>query len=247
MRTERFTGTPCRAAAFGARGFLATINVLSMNILALTDIHGAYDTAVAIARHAAPDVLLIGGDLTTIGSVREAEAAVARLQEIAPAVLCVAGNMDLPAHDELFVRLGVSLNGRGVRVGDVGFCGASGAPVSRLHTPYEITEEEIARRLRAGYEEVRGCRRIIFVPHAPPFGTRLDIIHSGIHVGSAAVRDAIEDFSPDVVICGHVHEARGEDAIGPTKIVNCGPASHGSYARLWVGEEIRIELGRMAV
>lgn len=217
-----------------------------MNVLALTDIHGSYETAEAIARLVAPDVLIVGGDLTSIGTVREAREAVERLQAIVPALYCVAGNMDLPEHDEIFARMGVSLNGRGAVVGDVGFCGASGAPVSRLRTPYEITEEELARRLRSGYDQVRGCRITIFVPHAPPFGTRVDIVHSGIHVGSSAVRDAIEDFAPDAVICGHIHEARGEDAIGTTKIVNCGPASDGSYALLRVGEVVMIELRRFA-
>jgi Icc-related predicted phosphoesterase len=216
-----------------------------MRILALTDIHGAYDTADEIIRSVSPDVLVVGGDLTTVGSVREAEAALARFSAAVPTVLCVAGNMDLPAHDELFVRLGVSINARGVRMGDVGFCGASGAPHSRLRTPYEIAEEEIGRRLRAGHAELAGCRVVIMVPHAPPFGTRLDIIHAGIHVGSAAVRDAVEDLSPTAVICGHIHEARGVDMIGRTTIVNCGAASTGSYAWIEVADEaVRVELFR---
>jgi Icc-related predicted phosphoesterase len=217
-----------------------------MIILALTDIHGAYDLAEEIVRSVASDVLVIGGDLTTVGSVREAEAAIGRFRAVTPTVVCVAGNMDLPAHDDLFVRLGVSINARGVRVGDVGFCGASGAPHSRLRAPYEIAEEEIGRRLRAGHAELAGCRTVVMVPHAPPFGTRLDIIHAGIHVGSAAVRDAVEDLAPALVLCGHIHEARGVDAIGPTTIVNCGAANGGSYARIEVTETaVRAELFRL--
>lgn len=215
-----------------------------MNILALTDIHGAYDAAESILRKIAPDVLVIGGDLTTAGSVGEAERALQRFQPHAQHILCVAGNMDSPEHDDLFVRMGISINGRGVRIGDVGFCGASGAPSSRLHTPYEIGEEEIERRLRAGYAELKGCRRVILVPHAPPFGTRVDILHSGIHAGSSAVRDVVEDLEPDLVLCGHIHEARGLDVVGKTKIVNCGPAVHGSYALLELDAEIRVELRR---
>ena len=213
-----------------------------MRLLALTDIHGAYDTAEAILCATSPDILIVGGDLTTVGSVAEAREAVTRFRALTPVVLCVAGNMDLPAHDDLFDEMGVGLNARGVRIGDVGFCGASGAPHSRLRTPYEIDEEEIERRLRRGLASLAGCARIILVPHAPPFGTKLDIIHAGFHVGSTAVRDVVEECTPSAVVCGHIHEARGVDAIGTTTIVNCGPAMKGSYALLEIGAELDVTL-----
>ena len=187
-----------------------------------------------------PDVCVIGGDLTNVGSVKEAEAALERFRPLCKHLVCVAGNMDLPAHDDLFVRSGESINGRGIVIDGIGFFGVSAAPVSRLHTPYEITEEQIAETIAAGYKDVVKCKRKIFVPHAPPYGTRVDIIHAGIHVGSTAVRDFIEDYQPDVVLCGHIHEARGQDKIEETKIVNCGTAKAGNYVVVEIGEHIRI-------
>ncbi len=203
-----------------------------MKIVALTDIHGAYKKAEEIIRKAQADVVIIGGDLTTVGSVREAEEAVARFQSFTGSVLCIAGNMDLPAHDDLFVRLGVSINGRGVIIDGVGFFGVSAGPHSPLHTPYEISEEEISLRLAAGHAQVERCGVKILVPHAPPYGTKVDIVHAGFHVGSTAVREFIENEEPDVVVCGHIHEARGKDAIDKTVIVNCGAASQGHFANL---------------
>ena len=39
--------------------------------------------------------------------------------------------------------------------------------------------------------------------------------------GSKGVRKAIEHLNPDILLCGHVHEAEGvEDKIGKTKIFN---------------------------
>ncbi len=78
-------------------------------------------------------------------------------------------------------------------------------------------------------------------PHAPPYGTRVDIIHLGIHVGSTAVRDFVEDEAPDAVVCGHIHEGRGMDAIETTKIVNCGQASRGHYALIETSPALTIE------
>lgn len=212
-----------------------------MKILALTDIHGAYAIAERIIKKEFPDVLVIGGDLTTVGTVKEAEQSIKCFQSHTRNILCVAGNMDLPQHDELFVRLGVSINACGINVDGVGFFGVSASPTSPLHTPYEISEEEITRRVSMGFRDVANCTRKIFVPHAPPFGTKVDIVHSGIHVGSMSVREFIEEHQPDAVICGHIHEARGQDSIQKTKIVNCGPTSKGFYAILTVADEITIQ------
>ncbi len=213
-----------------------------MRILALTDIHGAYGVMEEIARREEPDGIVIGGDLTTFGTVSEAEGALRAIAPLSALLLCVAGNMDSRRHDELFERLGLSINGSGVRHGDVGFFGVSGAPLSRLHTPYEIPEEEIAVRIRAGYAMVRDAPVKIFVPHAPPYGTRVDIVHAGYHVGSTAVREAVEDLQPAAVICGHIHEGRGVDVIDQSQIVNCGAAAHGYYAMITTGDRLRIEL-----
>jgi Icc-related predicted phosphoesterase len=212
-----------------------------MKILALTDIHGAYAVAEEIIRNEPADVVVIGGDLTTVGAVKDVETALAMFSQSAARLLCVSGNMDLPQHDRLYEARGIGLNERGISLGDVGFYGVSGAPVSRLHTPYEITEEEIARRIPKGYEMVRDRSRKVFVPHAPPYGTNVDIIHVGIHVGSMAVREWIEETQPDVVICGHIHEARGRDHIDKSEIVNCGSAADGYYAIITLAETVQVE------
>lgn len=213
-----------------------------MKIVALADIHAAYETARAVLRLEKPGLLILAGDITNAGSSAEMQEALEMLRAECPNILAVAGNMDRPRQDEVLERLGISVNGRGVAVGEIGVFGVSGAPVSPLRTVYEITEEEIARRAESGYAGVRACSLKIFVPHAPPYGTRLDIIHSGIHVGSAAVRDFVEEHEPDLVVCGHIHEARGIDSIGTSLIVNCGPLFRGSYAVITTEPELHVEL-----
>ncbi len=212
-----------------------------MKIVVLTDIHGAYDRAEAIVRREAPDAVIVGGDLTTVGSVDEARKAIVRLRTVCSSLWCVAGNMDLPAHDDLFLTMGVSINGRGVILDNVGICGASAAPHSMLHTPYEVAEEEIGRRLRSGYRDIQQAAVRICVPHAPPYGTKVDIIHSGLHVGSTAVREFIEEAKPHVVLCGHIHEGRGRDHLEGTQIINCGSAAHGYYASVTTDKDLRVE------
>ena len=155
-------------------------------------------------------------------------------------VLAVCGNMDPAPLESILIEYNVSINAKGVVIGEVGFFGVSAAPISFLRTPNEISEDEILKRAESGWTEVANARWKIFVPHAPPSGTSVDKTFIGRHVGSSAVRKFIEAHQPDVAVCGHIHEARGLDAIGKTKIVNCGTAAKGYYAIIEVGNEISV-------
>ena len=70
-------------------------------------------------------------------------------------------------------------------------------------------------------------KKTVYVIHAPPFNTKLDIINSGIHVGSKAVREFIEKEQPYLALHGHIHESpqmSGSfiDKIGNTVCINVG-------------------------
>ncbi len=213
-----------------------------MRVIAVTDIHAAYDVVESILAREAPfDAVLIGGDLTTRGTGAEAEAALRRFSSFGAPVLAVAGNMDSPDVERVMERTAKLLDGRGCVLDGIGFFGVSGGPLSPLHTPYEIPEEEILRRAAKGWKEVEMARRKIFVPHPPPLNTRLDTLRSGKHVGSAAVRQFIDEHAPDAVVCGHIHEARGTDVLAATQMINCGPAHLGWYGVLTIGKEILLE------
>ncbi len=217
-----------------------------MRILALADIHGAFRLAMQILRSGTPyDLVIIAGDLTTNGTPDEAAAAIDGFRIVAPHLLAIAGNMDSGEIDAGFAGSGIGIHGKGVRLGEVGIFGVSGGPISPLHTPYELPEEDILRLAERGFQEVAGAPTTVFVPHAPPYGTRLDVIRNGRHVGSTAVRAFIEKHQPDVAVCGHIHEAAGVDAIGKTRIINVGPAHQGSYGLITLEERIDVEHRRI--
>ena len=70
-------------------------------------------------------------------------------------------------------------------------------------------------------------KKAIYVIHAPPFNTKLDIISSRTHVGSKAIREFIEKEQPYLTLHGHIHESpqmSGSyiDKIGKTACINVG-------------------------
>jgi Icc-related predicted phosphoesterase len=214
-----------------------------VKIAYLVDVHDRFDAVEqALARIGDVDVLVVGGDITTGGSAEDAERALERWRTLAPTLLAVAGNMDSAAIDARLVELGYSLDGRGVVLGDVGIGGVSAGPPTPLHTPHELPDDELGRRGDAALAQIAGCRVRLFCPHAPPHGTTCDAIRSGEHVGSHALRVLVEREQPDVVLCGHIHEARGEDTIGASRVVNPGPAFAGHYAVVEVGEDVTVRL-----
>ncbi len=213
-----------------------------MRIVCITDLHGDTQALDRILADAGPaDVVLLGGDITNFGTPNTAEFLVRRAMERCPQVLAVAGNCDSAAIDDRLATLGVSLFGRGVLLQGVGFYGASAMP-PWTGTMYELSEDEIAASLAAGRGQLMQPQREVVLSHTPPRGTRLDRTRHGEHVGSVAVRQFIEQVQPALVVCGHIHEARGVDRLGAATIVNCGSAYDGHYALAEINVDVQVEL-----
>jgi len=84
----------------------------------------------------------------------------------------------------------------------------------------------------------------IFVLHYPPKGV-FDIIRdkknlmNGKSAGIRAFREAIVNFKPKLVLCGHMHEYQGMKKIGESLIVNPGDTGEGKYAIVDVADDLK--------
>jgi Icc-related predicted phosphoesterase len=70
-------------------------------------------------------------------------------------------------------------------------------------------------------------QRTLAVIHCPPYRTRCDVLSSGQHIGSEALRRWVERVQPLLTLHGHIHESPRVsgafcDRLGPTTIVNPG-------------------------
>lgn len=208
-----------------------------MRLYVAADLHGSAEAAKRIRgdlERYRPDVFVAAGDLTHFG--RPAKYAEELFAGLAVRALAVPGNCDPPELVRVLDDLAVNLHGKKTVVGGRTFVGIGGANPTSFGTPFEIEEEVIGSLVRPHME-----RGAILVSHAPPRGF-VDVVHSGAHVGSTAIRAIIEEFAPPVALCGHIHEARGIARHGSTMIVNPGPANAGHRAIVEIDGEVRVEL-----
>lgn len=213
-----------------------------MRILAITDVHDKRNCLERILADAGSvDVILLGGDITNFGTSKDAARLVLIATQSGVKVLAVAGNCDSPQIENHLVELGVSIHGRGVLVGDVGFQGVSAMP-PWCNEMYQFTEEQIAHFLETGREQLAGAKHRIVLSHFPPRGERVDCTYHGNHVGSTSLRAFIQSAQPELVFCGHIHEGRGIESLGQTTVVNCGPGAAGCYALAEIGQQLTVEL-----
>jgi Icc-related predicted phosphoesterase len=215
----------------------------TVHVLALSDIHGNQDKALKILQREHECALVfISGDLTECGAARDARAIVDLFRNAGKTVVAVPGNMDLPEAADWLAEEGLSVHGRARRLGDIGVFGVGGSNPTPVNTPFELEESEIDRILEQGYAELGDAPKKVLLAHPPPFGTRLDKIFLGVHVGSKSVREFILRHDIGLCISGHIHESAGEETLADTLCVNTGAAAVGSYAVIQIdGNGIHIE------
>ncbi len=190
-----------------------------MRILAFSDVHrnrGKAQRLVELASQA--DVVVGAGDFASmhLGLGRTIDA----LSAISKPTLFVPGNNETDAALSRACA-GFSaarvLHGDAVNVNNVEFFGlGAGVPPTPLPWSFDLSEDRATQFLEGL------APGAVLIVHSPPKG-RLDKAF-GRHLGSSAIRDAIEDKQPPLVLCGHIHQCAGrETMLGESRVANVGP------------------------
>ena len=214
-----------------------------MRIIAFGDIHMATTVAAKIPCIDEADLIIATGDLTNYGRKAEARQVLDDLLSYNRNLLAMVGNLDNFEINDYLDDLGINLH-RQARLLDRKIClvGAGGSNKTPFGTPTEFSEDELSTILsdsRAQGNEfiaLAGLREtdvpMLLISHTPPHGTAVDRLSNGGHAGSTAVRQFIEEHQPQICITGHIHEARGEDHIGTTHIINPGMLQNGGWVEI---------------
>ncbi len=201
--------------------------------IVLGDIHDDIERIAEIPELSAADGIIVSGDMTFDGGVKQAERVLLALEAHSPHILAQIGNMDRAEITPWLQAQNRNLHTE-VRelTKDVCIFGVGGSTFTPFGTPSEFPESDFAAWLEQAWQKARKWRKQVLISHNPPKDTLCDVIGDNVHVGSTAVREFIVENQPDICICGHIHEACNIDRIGRTVVVNPGNFSAGGYVVL---------------
>lgn len=201
--------------------------------LAAGDIHDDIFGLLKLLEHKNIKGFIISGDLTNCGDCEKAQKIIGEFEKTGIPLYAQIGNMDLMEVNDLLEKRGCNLHCH-VRelMPDIAVFGIGGSTPTPMNTPAEFSEKSYAGWLEKEWQTACKYPHTILISHNPPKNSACDVIGGGIHVGSEAVRHFIEKYQPEICICGHIHESKGIDQIGRTKIINPGALSEGGYVIL---------------
>jgi len=196
-----------------------------LKILAASDIHGDTDLVKKLADQAEKedvDLVVLCGDLT-FGEA-STDNIIGPFAQKHKKVLIIPGNHESVATADFLAELYDphvrNIHGYSVKYKDVGIFGAGGA--TNVGPTPPMSEKEMYGLLKKGFDKIKYLKKLIMVTHIHPTDTKIEKFSKFVP-GSDAVRKAVETFKPDLLLCGHVHEAEGlEEKIGKTRVINVG-------------------------
>lgn len=195
-----------------------------MKFLVVADIHGdvekLYKTINLLDEK--PDTVLVAGDLTPFGPNSLVPDEITILKQASKKVFAVPGNEDPEEVREAMKE--INIHGKSMELEDFEVIGFEGANWIETESGTLMHYDPLHETLR------NATKKTIVLTHVPPFDTETDKLWTGRHVGSTFLRSIIEEYQPDFVISGHIHESGGLDKIGKTLILNPGALADGYSA-----------------
>lgn len=186
-------------------------------ILAVGDIHGDTGLVKKLAQKAKKenvDLVILAGDMTFVES--SIDNLIGPFIKANKQVLLIPGNHESLATVDFLAQMypkTKNIHGYSFKKNNLGIFGAGGGDVINI-TP----DKEIFSALQKGHKNIKNVEKKIMVTHMHHKGSKSEF--SG-WPGSRAVKKAIKEFRPNILISAHIHEAAGiEEKIGKTKVIN---------------------------
>jgi Icc-related predicted phosphoesterase len=185
-----------------------------VKILAASDIHGSYSIMDSLAKKATKhnvDLVILAGDIN--GNITGTDKILNPFIREGKKVLFIPGNWDSTEEHEVLQRKAKSIHNYYVTYDGVGIVGFGSPDMKFKHTKDDFF------KMKAQFERM-DQRKKIFVSHLHAKGTKAEF--SGLE-GDEMIRKVVEEFQPDLLLSGHIHEAEGiEGKIGNTNVFQLG-------------------------
>ena len=190
-----------------------------MKIYVFADIHediSAMNKIEEAIKKENPDLIICVGDFTLFEQYMEKM--IVWMASLPKPVMVIHGNHETEEitskycsfHDNLtFMHKQIK------EIDGITFVAHGGGGFSKVYPDFEEFVEKNKEKLTG--------KKLVFITHAPPFETAVDLMHIG-HVGSQSYKQFINEFKPVLAVSGHIHETfTKEEKIGETIVSNPGP------------------------
>jgi len=186
-----------------------------MKILAISDIHGDLGLVKKVEKiidKEKVDLVILAGDQTWFE----------RMDKGLVGPLTKNQTLIIPSNHETEGTIKIwekeypnlkSLHNKPFKKGDIGFFGSG-----TVDWGFKEDSEKIFEELKNSHEKIKNFKKKVMVTHCPPSRSSIELM--GFQ-GSYGIEKAIKKFSPDILICGHIHEGGGLiEKIHKTKVIN---------------------------
>jgi len=207
---------------------------LALKILILSDIHNQTTTLDSILREVRqlpekPEFCFIAGDITNFGSYEDLNHILNTIAKSFRKTYYVLGNCDPYFDTEEVSTSAIHAESAPFKLDDfltvVGF----GDHIPKINY-------KLLKKLEKSDEKV--C----LLTHAPPFGTKADMVSFDRHSGSRVLLEVIEKYQCIfLTVSGHIHDSPTISVSDKYTIVNPGPVTRGNYAIISINEDYRVK------
>jgi len=184
-----------------------------LRILAAGDLHGSLNIAKKLSSKAKKnkvDLVVLAGDI--YGYEEGKPGILEPFVKAGQKVVFVPGNCDFD-EDVGMLKEGKNIHGYYVSYGGVGIAG-----IGSGNWKLSLGDEDL-KMIKSNFSRMKDKKRIL-VSHLHVAGTKAEF--SGI-AGDEVLREALNEFKPDLLIAAHIHEGEGiEDVVGGTRVVQVG-------------------------
>lgn len=186
-----------------------------MKILAISDIHGDLGLVRKVKKlidKENVDLVILAGDQTWFQKMDKGLVGPLTKNQ----ALIIPGNHEgeetIKNWQKTYPNL-INLHRKSFQKEDVGFFGTGTLEWGMINEKSPTYKE-----LKSAHEKIKNLKKKVMVTHEPPLGSKVELL--GLP-GTYGIRKAIDQFKPDFLICGHMHEAGGlVEKIGKTKVIN---------------------------
>ena len=186
-----------------------------MRILAVSDIHGDLGLVKKVEKlidKEKVDLVILAGDQTWFS--QNTKNLVGPLTK-KPALIIPSNHETeetLLMWEKAYPNL-KSIHSKSFEKEGVGFFGSG-----TLEWGLKNKKSPVYEELKKGHEKIKHLNKKIMVTHEPPAGSKIELLG---FPGTEGIKKAIENFSPNFLICGHIHEGGGLiEKINKTTVMN---------------------------